>query len=237
MEYDPPPGSLFSLGRRSVSVAASDTAGNRSECSFPLTISDTTPPRLRCPSEVFEVATRVEELAVSYTVEAADAVGLRPLSANYSSGATFPLGDTPVTVTATETAGNTTQCTFTVHLVDPEGPSITCPGPQSAQGSGGEGVRVSFPEATAMDNLGSPTVSYSHQPGSTFPEGVTEVTATASDLGGQTASCTFTVTVERGGGGSGGSSCQAGPWGGSLGWLLLALIPVWARRRAERLAR
>jgi uncharacterized protein (TIGR03382 family) len=186
---------------------------------------------------VFAVATRVEELAVSYTVEQEDAVGLGPLSANYSSGATFPLGDTPVTVTASDTTGNTSQCTFTVHLVDPEGPSITCPGPQSAQASDEEGARVNFPEATATDNLGPPTVSYSREPGSTFPEGVTEVTATASDLGGQTASCIFTVTVERGADGLSGSSCQAGPWGGSLGWLVLVLIPVWARRRAERRAR
>jgi ELWxxDGT repeat protein len=239
MQYSPAPGSPLMPGTATVNVSATDEAGNRADCSFPLTIQDTTPPRLRCPAEVFQVARSPEQLAVNYTVVAEDAVSTPQLITSHASGDTFPLGDTVVSVQARDTAGRTSRCAFTVHLVDPEGPSITCPGPQVVQASGAQGTAVSFPEATATDNLGPPTVSYSHEPGSTFPEGVTEVTATASDVGGQLASCTFSVTVERGGGGGGssGSSCQAGTWGGSLGWLLLVLIPAWVRRRGESRAR
>jgi ELWxxDGT repeat protein len=236
VQYQPAPGTPFPLGTRSVEVSATDSKGNRSTCSFPLTVSDKTPPRLSCPKELFQVARRAEDLAVRFTLEAQDAVSSPTISADRNSGDVFPLGDTLVSAEARDAAGNISRCAFQVHVVDPEGPSITCPEAQSVRATEVEGAAVSFPGAVATDNLGPPTVSYSHPAGSTFPQGVTEVTATASDLGGQTASCTFTVTVEPNPGVSTGTSCQAGPGGWSLGWLLL-LVPVWARRRAERPAR
>jgi ELWxxDGT repeat protein len=233
--YQPPLGTEFPVGTTPVTVTATDAALNMSPCTFLLTVRDTTPPRLRCPSDVFRVAMSEEALTVNYTVVAPDDVsGNSQLIIDHPSGSRFPLGETTVNVQARDGAGNTAQCSFKVMVVDPQGPSITCPETQYARTSGEQGAVVNFSGATAADNLGSPTISYSHTPGSTFPEGETEVTATASDLGGQSASCTFKVVVERGGGASSDTSCQAAPWSGSLGWLLLVLIPAWARRRAER---
>ncbi len=237
VQYEPLLGSDVAVGTTSVRVTATDAAGNSSTCSFPFTVRDTTPPRLSCPRSLFQVITRPEELTVNYSVRAEDAASTPQLTINHPPGSLFPLGETAVSVQARDVAGNTSQCTFQVTLVDPQGPSISCPGTQYAQASGGEGAVVNFPEATATDNAGSPTVSYSHAPGSTFPEGQTEVTATATDVAGQSESCTFTVRVERGPGAPSGSSCQAGPWGGSVAWLLWVLIPLWARRGAVRLAR
>jgi hypothetical protein len=51
-------------------------------------------------------------------------------------------------------------------------------------------------DVTAGDNCGPATVTCSHASGSTFPVGTTNVTCTATDGLGNTASCDFTVTVD-----------------------------------------
>jgi uncharacterized protein (TIGR03382 family) len=123
--------------------------------------------------------------------------------------------------------------------VDPVAPTITCPGPQQVAATGPEGAVVEFPAAEAEDALATPTIRYSAEPGSTFPVGETTVTATAADQEGNEASCSFTVTVTEPGKDSplAGCGCGAGSASASVYWLLLALAPLWARRRAGRLAR
>jgi hypothetical protein len=55
------------------------------------------------------------------------------------------------------------------------------------------GAVASF--AATATGVCSPTVTYSKAPGSFFPIGTTVVTATATDIFGETATCAFTVTV------------------------------------------
>jgi hypothetical protein len=43
------------------------------------------------------------------------------------SGSIFPMGDTLVLCTATDAAGNTAACAFTVTIADREAPAIICP--------------------------------------------------------------------------------------------------------------
>ncbi len=54
---------------------------------------------------------------------------------------------------------------------------------------------VSWTPPTATDNCGTPSVVSSHDPGDSFPVGMTVVTYTATDNCGNTAVCTFKVTV------------------------------------------
>ncbi|MBI4625760.1 MAG: HYR domain-containing protein [Verrucomicrobia bacterium] len=56
------------------------------------------------------------------------------------------------------------------------------------------GAKVSF-DAT-VSGVCDTLVTYSHQPGSFFPIGTTVVTASATDIFGETAMCSFTVTVK-----------------------------------------
>ena len=57
-------------------------------------------------------------------------------------------------------------------------------------------TEVTWTEPTASDNSGIVTLTSSHSPGSTFDIGSTTVTYTATDDTSNTASDTFTVTVE-----------------------------------------
>jgi hypothetical protein len=112
------------------------------------------------------------------------------------SGSFFPVGDTTVTCTATDTAGNTGTCTFTVTVNDCEPPLPICPDDITVCNDAGQcGAVVTF-EATCSDNCGDCTVACEPPSGSFFPFGTTTVTCTAADAAGNTGSCTFTVTVD-----------------------------------------
>lgn len=108
---------------------------------------------------------------------------------------TYPVGTTTVTWTATDVAGNTNTCTMDVVVEDTEDPTVTCPGDIAIDNNPGDcGAVVTF-TATSTDNCPGETIAFSPASGSFFAVGTTEVTATATDAAGNTATCTFNVTV------------------------------------------
>ena len=111
-----------------------------------------------------------------------------------ASGSLFPTGTT--TVTCTSTAGPS--CSFTVTVNDTQAPDITCPANirQSAD-PGMNGAVVNYSSPTATDNCPSVITQCSPASGSIFPLGTTAVTCTATDAAANTASCNFSVTIDR----------------------------------------
>ncbi|MBK9570054.1 MAG: HYR domain-containing protein [Chitinophagaceae bacterium] len=108
-----------------------------------------------------------------------------------ASGSFFPVGTT--TVTASTFAGPS--CTFTVTVTDAQPPTITCPANMTVNNSPGFcGANVSF-TPTATDNCPGVVITSVPASGSFFPKGTTNVTSTATDASGNTASCSFTITV------------------------------------------
>ena len=98
---------------------------------------------------------------------------------------------------ATIPGSNTTRkCSQRIELFDNTSPSISsCP----------PDIRITLPDSTASwvdpqitDNCGTVNISYSHQNGSFFSLGTTEVILTATDGCGNQSSCSFTVTLEEG---------------------------------------
>ncbi len=117
-------GSTFPLGSTTVSVAASDAAGNTSAGSFSVTVVDTTAPVLTLPANQVIEATSAGGAVASFTASATDLVGVTSLTTSAASGSLFPLGTTTVTVTAQDAAGNTTSGSFTVTVRDTTAPVI-----------------------------------------------------------------------------------------------------------------
>lgn len=111
-----------------------------------------------------------------------------------ASGSFFPVGTTTVTCTATGA-----NCPFTVTVNDTQPPTITCPPIQTAVPPvvTDPCVVVSF-TTTASDNCPGVTLVCNPPSGSCFPVGVTTVTCTATDGSGNTATCSFTVSVFNG---------------------------------------
>jgi subtilisin-like proprotein convertase family protein len=109
------------------------------------------------------------------------------------SGSFFPVGTT--TVTCTDTGG--ANCAFTVTVNDTQPPSIDCPDDITATPTspGATTVVVTFPDPVASDNCPGVVAACVPPSGSTFPIGASTVTCTATDTAGNTATCSFAVTV------------------------------------------
>jgi len=108
-----------------------------------------------------------------------------------ASGSFFPKGTT--TETCTASAGPS--CTFTITVNDTQPPTIVCPANiTTTNDQGKNGAVVNF-SATASDNCPGVTTLANPPSGSLFPVATTTVTDTATDASGNTATCSFTVTV------------------------------------------
>jgi hypothetical protein len=120
------------------------------------------------------------------------------------SGTLFPAGTETISYTATDAAGNVSNCSFTVTVnPDAESPVFdNCPaniGP-IAMDPGTCGAVITWDVITASDNCDGSTTVFQFPPnplgsGSTFPAGVTSFNYLTLDVLGNSASCTFTVTV------------------------------------------
>jgi CHRD domain-containing protein/HYR domain-containing protein/type IX secretion system substrate protein len=107
----------------------------------------------------------------------------------------FPVGTTTVVAIALNGAGVDT-CSFKVTVRDVQPPVITCPANITQANDPGQcGAIVNF-TVTATDNCtSSVTVTVQPASGTFFAVGVTTVNARATDGAGNTATCSFTVTV------------------------------------------
>ncbi len=107
------------------------------------------------------------------------------------------VGTTQVTITATDQCGNVSEaCTFELVITDEEPPVLECMDVVEEVLGCSDGTIVNFPDVTAMDNCEVESITYDIESGSFFPCGETVVTATATDIYGNSATCTFSVFVE-----------------------------------------
>jgi len=197
----PPSGSIFQKGTTTVTCMATDSSKNVGTCMFPVTVNDTQPPSITCPANTSQNAGPGQcSATVTYpppTVsDNCPNVGMP--SCSPPSGSTFQAGTTTVTCMVADASGNTASCSFTVTVNDTTPPSITCPANVTAVTTpGATCATVNYPAPKATDNCPLPpnAVVCSPPSGSCFARGTTTVTCTVTDAGGNTASCSFRVTV------------------------------------------
>src|SRR5439155_8963888 len=98
-----------------------------------------------------------------------------------ASGSSFPEGTTNVVCTATEAAGNSSNCSFTVTVNDTERPVPGCPGNITVSAAPGQcASNVSF-LASFTDNCAGGSIVCVPASGFSFPKGTTNVLCTATD--------------------------------------------------------
>ncbi len=114
-----------------------------------------------------------------------------------ASGATFPLGHSGVTCSASDVAGNPATVSFSITVLDTIAPELSVPADITAEATSPEGRVVSFSASASDAVTPSPAVACSPASGSTFPVGATTVTCSTYDAAGNAATASFTVTVTR----------------------------------------
>ena len=192
---DPASASTFALGTTPVGCSATDAHNNTAAGSFNVTVVDTTPPVLTLPDPISAEATGPGGATASYTATALDIVdGAVAVSCSNASGSTFVLGITTVSCSATDAAGNTSNGSFTVTVVDTTAPTLTLPADIVAEATGATGATVGY-SATAVDTVDGNISPLCSPASGVFPLGTTTVSCTATDVAGNTAGGSFTVTV------------------------------------------
>ena len=110
-------GAWIAFGSTMSSLVDGDTNGVIDVFRRPVAGGDDTAPVLRLPDTVVADATSPSGAPVEYEVTATDETDPAPaVSCDPASGATFAIGDTTVTCTATDAAGNRATGTFAVHV-------------------------------------------------------------------------------------------------------------------------
>lgn len=196
-----------------VTYTATDSKNNSSTMSFPLTVADNKKPLITCPNTTSLINTDPSACTASITlskppvsddcsaagnisVTIAEGMVAKPLGVN-----TFTIGSHLLTYTATDIAGNTQTCSYTITVQDKEAPVWTgCPNsftvtaaPNSCTAAGGWMV------PSASDLCTAPT-SVLTQPAMVSPttqlnEGANVIRYIATDGASNTSTCSFTVTV------------------------------------------
>ncbi len=167
-----------------------------------ITLMDTTPPSLNCPLNISVSAPPGAcSAVVTYVlpdgtdncpgVHTVQTTGLPP-------GSVFPPGETVNTFVATDSAGNTTTCTFVVTVEDTEPPVLTCSSDiQATNDPGTCGAVVTYTMPAVTENCSAAgIIQLTGLPsGSVFPIGTTINSFQASDSAGNISTCSFQVIV------------------------------------------
>ena len=180
--------SVYPLGTTDVTVSAMDSSQNITQKTISVKVQDTTPPIIGALSDI-----NVEANAVSSSVDLpkATATDIFPVTISSDAPATFPLGSTVVTWTATDANGNKSTTSQKVTVKDTTAPVLKLPANITLEANAVSSTFTLDP-ATGSDIF--PVTISSNAP-DTYPLGTTNITWTVTDSSGNRTSGTQTITV------------------------------------------
>ncbi|MEO9310619.1 MAG: HYR domain-containing protein, partial [Nitrososphaera sp.] len=181
----------FPLGITTVIWTAIDNAGNVGIATQTVTVGDSTPPVFSNLSDIVVEAKGTQNEIVLDTPIVTDLVGV--LSVTNDAPATFPLGETIVTWTATDVAKNTATAIQKVTVKDTKPPKINAPANITVEATSLDGNHVNLGEPTVSDN--TEIASITNDAPDTFPLGETIVTWTATDVAGNISTDTQKINI------------------------------------------
>ncbi len=205
----------FSSGISQVQWMVTDASGNETSCMQEVTVRESEDPEISCTGQDEYVFYSTPGLCgyripdTSLDVSAMDNCQLLSVSHNFGGwgvansleGAVFPVGSTEVIWTATDYAGNSVSCNFTVTVIDTEEPSfVNCPDGATFTvglfaGACQGGAIWSIP--VASDACSDVTVSQTSGPevGSILEAGTYVIEYEATDDAGNSITCSFNLVV------------------------------------------
>ena len=199
---------VFPIGETTVTFSIMDTSSLEGTATAVLTVADQSAPVLSAPAAITVSATDADGTAATNSAIAAFLVGASATD-NVDTEVTitndglsvFPLGETTVTFSATDAAGNTGTASATVTVKDQTAPELAAPANAAVAATDADGTAATdaalvtwMASAVATDNVDS-SVTITNDAPITFPLGATVVTFTVTDAAGNTSTATATATI------------------------------------------
>ncbi|MCF8464951.1 MAG: choice-of-anchor L domain-containing protein [Flavobacteriales bacterium] len=186
-------------GPNTVELNVEDNSGNISSCSSIVTVLEALDPNAVCQNATvyLDASGSVSLDPMSVDNGSTDNCAIVSFMLSQSDFQCANLGQSIVTLTVIDASGNTGDCIAVVSVLDTISPVInSCPSvialvPDSADCT----PSVTWIEPTESDNC-TVTMTGNFSSGDNFPVGTTTVIYNAEDQSGNTASCSFTVTIE-----------------------------------------
>ncbi|MGE3182078.1 MAG: HYR domain-containing protein, partial [Phycisphaerae bacterium] len=214
---DAMPGDTFPVGMTKVTYTATDGAGNQNTCSFNVIVEDAEAPTLSCPMDPIVVNAAMGECSAEVDLVALAALGeadncgstsliwelFNDVSMMYELIAD-PMNVTlggikTIRVTASDPAGNETECEFTLQVVDDQPPTIMCPPQPGVFACSSDAVAwIAANDPVVSDNcVPTESLKVTNDAPTSFMNGDTIVTYQVAEPGaGLSASCSVTITVD-----------------------------------------
>ena len=190
---------VANLGANTVILTGTDQSGNVTTAPAIVTIVDVDAPTILTQDVTIYVDASGNASITPQQIDngSSDPSGPVTLSLDKSNFSCTEVG-TPqtVTLTATDSSGNAASATATVTVIDNIAPTISCPADINVFATSAAGAIVTYVAPVGTDNCSANTaLTAGLASGSVFPIGTTVVTHTVTDASGNTASCSFNVTV------------------------------------------
>ncbi|MGH9929979.1 MAG: HYR domain-containing protein [Pyrinomonadaceae bacterium] len=203
-----PAGNNFPVGTTNVIYTATDASGNTASATQRVMVVDNTAPVVTAPGAItlytgpgatscgVTVSNLNATLGTGSATDNCPGVGAVTRS-GVPAGNFFPVGQTTLTYSATDANGNTSSANQLVTVVDNTLPQISCPADIIADFDPAvNGAVVTYTAPVGTDNCASTTTQIAGlASGATFPVGTTTNTFRVTDASGNTAQCSFKVTV------------------------------------------
>ncbi|XP_070562470.1 fibroblast growth factor receptor 2-like [Ptychodera flava] len=149
-----------------------------------------------CPDNITMPSARKSSVVVDWkALNVTDNAGPPTVTSNYMAGSEFNIGITTVMINVSDGVNNAF-CSFTVNVEDTEAPEISCPPDMKFYVEENSDVTVvNWTTPKVNDNSDNISVSSTFSPGDSVSIGEYFVIYIASDPSGNTASCSFSMSV------------------------------------------
>ncbi len=184
------------LGENTVVYSITDSGLNTSTTNIIVTISDNTAPVLNLQNTTLVIGANGSATLTPAMIDngSTDNCGIATWVLSQTSFDCNDVGQNTVEVTASDASGNAVSGTVSVTVSETIAPTITCPANLVLPSCN----PVAVFDVTASDNCIGPvtlTQTAGLPSGSSFPSGTTTVTFMATDVSGNSSTCSFTVTA------------------------------------------
>lgn len=192
------------IGTATISYTIDDGRTGTATATITVTVADATPPTISGPFSPLTLTTGANGTVAlpSYVSQAvtSDNVAVTSIVQSPTAGSARVVGETTVTLTATDASGNMASTSFSVTVADGTAPTISgsfSPLTLTVDAGGTVALPSYGSQAATSDNVAVTSVTQSPEAGSALGIGTTTVVLTARDAAGNFASTSFVLTVNE----------------------------------------